>query len=307
MVGRNYRFVEVGTDETTYNYSATCKNLEPGEKGSIENWIFGQGYKKATIDRLSNSSGYVLRRSDSERRTPPLTKLAMRLALMNELDLTETAAEEVLTATDASRKHQFFYKCAQQLQWRQFPEFYQQFNQDYNVPEEDLDTMKYRILAQGNRPMQLRHRVGDGIKLNNPNENAQGSAVGGVPLKSDTNNAAAGVDLSTATPEQLYALSQKRGIGNLFEHGVVGSLVKTYDSIALVDKYIPDLEKALDKLGRIVFLLSWKPEDFIKAYGADDQSELENKLLSNFKALGELVIELLLKSTNPNQGSPGLK
>ena len=74
-----------------------------------------------------------------------------------------------------------------------------------------------------------------------------------------------------------------------------------------MDKYIPDLEKALDKLGRIVFLLSWKPEDFIKAYGADDQSELENKLLSNFKALGELVIELLLKSTNPNQGSPGLK
>jgi hypothetical protein len=63
----------------------------------------------------------------------------------------------------------------------------------------------------------------------------------------------------------------------------------------LIDKYFPDLEKALDRLGRMVFLFYWKPEDFSHLYGTDDQSSLENMLVSNFKQFGELVLELLKK------------
>jgi len=85
-------------------------------------------------------------------------------------------------------------------------------------------------------------------------------------------------------------------VPNVFEHGLVGSLINTYDSAAMIDKYIPDLEQALDRLGRILFLYYWKPRDFEDAYGADDMSNLENQLLSTFQSFGELVLELLKKT-----------
>ena len=40
----------------------------------------------------------------------------------------------------------------------------------------------------------------------------------------------------------------------------------------------------------------WKPNDFSQLYGSDDQSGLENKLLSYFKSYGDLVLELLKKT-----------
>jgi hypothetical protein len=46
----------------------------------------------------------------------------------------------------------------------------------------------------------------------------------------------------------------------------------------------------------MIFLFYWKPEDFSDLYGSDDQSSLENLLLSNFKSFGELVLELLKKT-----------
>jgi hypothetical protein len=95
-------------------------------------------------------------------------------------------------------------------------------------------------------------------------------------------------------------------VGNLFEHGVVGALVDTYDSMAMVDKYLPAMEQALDHIGRILFLYYWKPEDFAQAYGSDDQSQLENKLLSNFKSFGDLVLELLQKSKATQEGTVSL-
>jgi len=56
-----------------------------------------------------------------------------------------------------------------------------------------------------------------------------------------------------------------------------------------------------------LFLYYWKPEDFASAYGSDDQVELENKLLSNFKQLGDMVLELLLKSQRHQQGTSTMK
>ena len=45
-----------------------------------------------------------------------------------------------------------------------------------------------------------------------------------------------------------------------------------------------------------MFLFYWKPEDFAQSFGSDDQAQLENKLVSNFKSYGDLVLELLQKT-----------
>ena len=70
----------------------------------------------------------------------------------------------------------------------------------------------------------------------------------------------------------------------------------------MIDKYLPDMETGLDRVGRLLFLLYWKPEDFSELYGADDQSELESMFISNFKAFGELVLDLLKKVKGGNSG-----
>ena len=82
----------------------------------------------------------------------------------------------------------------------------------------------------------------------------------------------------------------------------MGSLVNTFDSTIMIDKYMSSLEDGLDKLGRIIFLFYWKPNDFSQLYGSDDQSSLENKLVSNFKSYGDLVLELLKKTQSAVSG-----
>ena len=118
----------------------------------------------------------------------------------------------------------------------------------------------------------------------------------------DTHNEMQNEDRSrmeTATPNELAQHAQEKGQRSVFEHGVVGSLAKTYDASDVLKTYIPDLVQAVDKLGRTTFLFHWKPEDFVEAYGSDDQADLEQMLQSNFKSLGELLLELLQK--NPEE------
>jgi hypothetical protein len=102
-------------------------------------------------------------------------------------------------------------------------------------------------------------------------------------------------------PQGLADMAKRMGAPHVFDHGMVGSLVQTFDSATMIDKYVPKLEEALDSLGRILFLFYWKPGDFQSAYGADDMSNMENKLLSNFQSFGNLVLDLMKKSRNKKE------
>ena len=111
--------------------------------------------------------------------------------------------------------------------------------------------------------------------------------------------------LETDTPNQLASFAQQHDVPSVFEHGVVGELLKTYDAAGLVkDRYLPKLQEAVDCLGRILFLIYWKPQDFKQAYGSDDVSDKENELLSNFRSVGTLLLELMKQGKEDN-GSSG--
>lgn len=109
--------------------------------------------------------------------------------------------------------------------------------------------------------------------------------------------------LMTMSPEQIAQFASSNQLPNVFEHGLVGSLVQVYDSISMIDKYLPDMEEALDRMGRILFLFYWKPRDFEDAYGADDMANLENQILSNFKSFGSLALDLLKRSKKRKLGN----
>jgi hypothetical protein len=97
-------------------------------------------------------------------------------------------------------------------------------------------------------------------------------------------------------PEQIQAYAQGVGAPHVFDHAVLGSLARTYDSAALLAGFIPKLEDGVDYLGRSLFLFNWRPEDWRNLYGVDDLTEIGQKLRSVFDNMGDVVLDLLKKT-----------
>lgn len=92
---------------------------------------------------------------------------------------------------------------------------------------------------------------------------------------------------------QMADLGQQLGMGTLIDHGALSALTKVFDAGPFIIKYVEQLENSLDFMGRLIFMLLWKPKDFSKMFGDDDLANLENKMLGVFDASGDLVLELL--------------
>lgn len=96
--------------------------------------------------------------------------------------------------------------------------------------------------------------------------------------------------------QELADQAAQAGQRHVFDQAAVGGLSKVYDTSAVVDSYIPNFMDSLDRLGRILFLFYWKHEDFNTRYGSDDVVEMEDRLRSVFKQLGDLTLKLKEKA-----------
>jgi len=64
----------------------------------------------------------------------------------------------------------------------------------------------------------------------------------------------------------------------------MSSLLQTYDSSAMLDKYLPKMEQALDcNRAHSLSVLS-EASDFQSLYGVDDMTSLSRRIRSNFQA-----------------------
>lgn len=116
-----------------------------------------------------------------------------------------------------------------------------------------------------------------------PDGNADGINIGGeAEMDSGAQNMAT----------QAGQLGQK----HIFDHASIGGLAKVYDTGSMIDSYVPEMMKALDRLGRVLFLYYWKNDDFAERYGTEDIADMEDLLRSVFKSFGELVLQLRKKS-----------
>ncbi len=287
IFGKRCKIVEVKVEkEGEHDSLRFDRTLGIGNKHTLNAFIFENNFKSATV-KVVRRDGDTLYLVSTDRTggkwTSELSKLSATLRLMADCALREEIAGDIIKQAEENKtgEYKFFHeKKGYNLRFNDWPEFYERTNSEFNVLEQPRTN--WMLESQFDRPIHQPHRVGD-------------------IWSQDSSEA-----LDTMTPMQLYDTSKQRGIGNLFEHGVVGELVKTYDSNQIIQTYVSDLETALDRIGRIIFLFYWKPEDFAASYGTDDQTSLENKLLSNFKSLGEMTLELLQKAKLHQEGSPSL-
>lgn len=94
------------------------------------------------------------------------------------------------------------------------------------------------------------------------------------------------------SPEELAMAAAESGQKQVFDHASIGSLAISYSVTEVIDSYVIDMYKTLDRLGRIIFLIHWEPEDFSERYGTDDMEALKNNIRTVFKGLGDLILKL---------------
>lgn len=105
-----------------------------------------------------------------------------------------------------------------------------------------------------------------------------------------------GPDAGTMQVAQQAAQSGQREV---FDTAMLGSLLKAVREDNMIDRYLGDLMKGMDRLGRIYFQFLWHGEEFEDRYGKQDLPELEDGLRNAFEACGDVILVLKRKSVEP--------
>ena len=86
------------------------------------------------------------------------------------------------------------------------------------------------------------------------------------------------------------------GQREVFDTAMVGAMLRTVRDDGMVDRYMGELTKGLDKLGRILFMFYWHGDRFAERYGKSDMPELEDSLRNAFEMLGDVILFLKQKT-----------
>ena len=126
----------------------------------------------------------------------------------------------------------------------------------------------------------------------------------GVPV---TSMSASNTDRSIYNPNTLLDKKDIRAVTDaaqtgqreVFDTAMIGSMLKAVRDDSMVDRYMGELTKGLDKIGRILFMFYWHGDRFAERYGKSDMPELEDSLRNAFEMLGDVILFLKQKTIEP--------
>lgn len=90
----------------------------------------------------------------------------------------------------------------------------------------------------------------------------------------------------------------KSGDKDVFDASALKGLVKAVDISSIIDEYLPDLIRAVDRLGRLRFISFWHIDKLEERFGQQELIDLENHLKADFESLGDTVLFLQRKVTD---------
>jgi hypothetical protein len=89
------------------------------------------------------------------------------------------------------------------------------------------------------------------------------------------------------------------GQKEVFDTSMIGSMLKSMRNDSMIDQFIGDIVKGMDRLGRILFMLYWHKDEYEDRYGKQELPELESGLKTSFEAIGTVVLYLEEKTAKP--------
>lgn len=104
--------------------------------------------------------------------------------------------------------------------------------------------------------------------------------------------------LDQGAVQQVMQAAQT-GQREVFDTAMIGTMLRAVRDDGLVDRYMGELTKGLDKLGRILFMFYWHGDRFAERYGKADMPELEDSLRNAFEMLGDVILFLKQKTIEP--------
>jgi hypothetical protein len=106
----------------------------------------------------------------------------------------------------------------------------------------------------------------------------------------------------TAPDPKTMGIAQQAaqsGQREVFDTAMLGGLLKSVRQDTMVDRYLGDCMKGMDRLGRILFQFYWHGEEFEDRYGKQDMPELEDGIRNAFEAIGDIILTLKKKAIEP--------
>lgn len=111
--------------------------------------------------------------------------------------------------------------------------------------------------------------------------------------------------IKAQTPMQVAQQAAQSGQKEIFDVAVLAGLVNQNDIDVPMEKYLGNLVLGEDRIGRILFLFYWHNEKFAERYGQDEMAELEDSLRNTFKGLGDIILFLKKRATDPDLSMTG--
>jgi len=103
-------------------------------------------------------------------------------------------------------------------------------------------------------------------------------------------------------PELLQAVQDAAGTGQqeVLDTSILAAMLHTSKDDILIDKYLPDLLRGLDRLGRLLFNMYWHNQQFVDRFGEEDLAALEDGVRSSFDQLGKVVLKMKQRAIDPD-------
>lgn len=89
------------------------------------------------------------------------------------------------------------------------------------------------------------------------------------------------------------------GQREIFDTAMIGQMLKAVRDDTMVDRYLGDITKGMDRLGRILFQFYWHGDKFKDRFGEQDLPELEDGLRNAFEQVGDVLLFLREKTVEP--------
>jgi hypothetical protein len=270
VINKNMRFIKLSKVKDGNSTDVKKMKVAPLDIDQAYSRILRQGHLKLSM-RMTGPDEFTF--DDVSSQTRRTSKLAAALHLVREYGCHGAQAEALAQTVQKQGKLDVFIKRASVI----LPPT-DAFDEDYDPDLAALTEAPQTqiIAAESEYPERPPMRYGDSIQLGS---GAEVDALGG--------------------PIEVDNLAKRVGMRSVFEHGIIGSLVREFDAAAVVDRYLPDLEKGLDRLGRLYFLICYKPDDFGRMFGVDDVQTMESSIEGTFRSLGRLNLDILQKTSAP--------
>lgn len=276
--------VSRGEDDVTAlfdQYACGCGESDPPPlmPGNLADAQLMLMQKLSSVTLYHNGTAVEIHSPKKQLIEKELSEKQAMLSLVQKHGLREEAARELLKTAAAKRKYSFHVKYANPygppMMIQGAP----------GAPSDPGPVMGGESIMGTSIPTQL------GIDV-------------GVPV-SDVS--AANTDRSIYNPNTMLDQKDVRSVldaaqsgqREVFDTAMIGAMLRTVRDDGMVDRYMGELVKGLDRIGRILFMFYWHGDRFAERYGKADMPELEDSLRNAFEMLGDVILFLKQKTIEP--------